>query len=309
MPRYLTKSRYRMACECPTKLFYTGKKDTYQDNSLDDPFLNALRDGGFQVGELARQYYEPGTSIDTLDEVEALQRTDEELRKNEVTIFEAAFLYQNLFIRADIVQKSGNSIRLIEVKSGSFDEVKDASFVSSRGKTKGKIKSKWEPTFQDIAFQTHVVRQAKPGLEVTPFLLLVDKTLLAPVEGMNSYFFLKKCEGSKYPKVVVTKQIPAVVREREHWILREIPVEKEVSLIHGDTYDDKSFAERIHGWAEAYDQDRRIDPVLTKDCRDCQFRAMADERKAGKRSGFHECWNKITGLTESDLDQPLVPHV
>ena len=54
-----------MACECPTRLFYTKKKE-YKDNGLDDPFLAALRDGGFQVGELARQYYGKGVLIDTL---------------------------------------------------------------------------------------------------------------------------------------------------------------------------------------------------------------------------------------------------
>lgn len=70
-PRYLTKSRYRMACECPTKLFYTKNK-AYKDNGLDDPFLAALRDGGFQVGELALQYYGKGVLIDNLGEKKAL---------------------------------------------------------------------------------------------------------------------------------------------------------------------------------------------------------------------------------------------
>ena len=79
-PRYLTKSRYRMACECPTKLFYTKKK-AYKYNGLDDPFLAALRDGGFQVGELARQYYGQGVLIDTLDEAEALKLTAAEMSK------------------------------------------------------------------------------------------------------------------------------------------------------------------------------------------------------------------------------------
>ena len=100
-PRYLTKSRYRMACECPTRLFYTKNK-AYKDNSLDDPFLAALRDGGFQVGELARQYYGKGVLIDTLDEAVALQRTAVEMKKPNALIFEGAFVHQNLFIRADI---------------------------------------------------------------------------------------------------------------------------------------------------------------------------------------------------------------
>ena len=30
-PRYLTKSRFKLALECPTKLFYTGKIEIYPD--------------------------------------------------------------------------------------------------------------------------------------------------------------------------------------------------------------------------------------------------------------------------------------
>lgn len=64
-----------MACECPTKLFYTKKskeEPAYIDNGIDDPFLAALRDGGFQVGELARHYYGQGVLINELNEAEAL---------------------------------------------------------------------------------------------------------------------------------------------------------------------------------------------------------------------------------------------
>ena len=52
--RYLSKSRYKLALECPTKLFYTGKDHLYANQKVDDPFLLALAKGGFQVEELAR---------------------------------------------------------------------------------------------------------------------------------------------------------------------------------------------------------------------------------------------------------------
>jgi hypothetical protein len=35
MPRYLTKSRFKLALECPTKLFYTGKLEVYALSSMD----------------------------------------------------------------------------------------------------------------------------------------------------------------------------------------------------------------------------------------------------------------------------------
>ena len=37
--RYLTKSRFKLAVECPTKLFYAGKRDVYADASVEDAFL------------------------------------------------------------------------------------------------------------------------------------------------------------------------------------------------------------------------------------------------------------------------------
>src|SRR5690606_38123831 len=52
--RYLTKSRFALALECPTKLFYTGKTRQYANKKLDDEFLAALAEVGFQVGELAK---------------------------------------------------------------------------------------------------------------------------------------------------------------------------------------------------------------------------------------------------------------
>ena len=65
-PRYLTKSRFKLAMDCPTKLFYT-KKDEYPDQSIDDSFLLALARGGFQVGELAKCYFPGGVEVETFD--------------------------------------------------------------------------------------------------------------------------------------------------------------------------------------------------------------------------------------------------
>jgi hypothetical protein len=61
--RYLTKSRYKLGLECPTKLYYTNKNKEYANIKLDDPFLQALADGGFQVEALARLEYPDGHLI------------------------------------------------------------------------------------------------------------------------------------------------------------------------------------------------------------------------------------------------------
>jgi hypothetical protein len=80
-PRYLTKSRFKLGMECPTKLFYTNKESLYGDGKMDDAFLAALAEGGFQVGELAKAYFPDGALIETLDYDEALAQTNELLQR------------------------------------------------------------------------------------------------------------------------------------------------------------------------------------------------------------------------------------
>ena len=103
-PRYLTKSRFKLGKECPTKLFYTGKRD-YPDKKLDDSFLAALAEGGYQVGELAKHHFPGGYDITTLDYSEAEQQTLELLKNENIIIYEPAIRYHNLFIRIDLLVK------------------------------------------------------------------------------------------------------------------------------------------------------------------------------------------------------------
>ena len=101
--RLLTKSRFKLALDCPTKLYYTRKPE-YENQQVGDTFLEALAQGGFQIEELARLHYPEGIAI--LGEeynYEALAAgTHKLLQQEEVVIFEAAFLHDGYFIRTDI---------------------------------------------------------------------------------------------------------------------------------------------------------------------------------------------------------------
>ena len=98
MINYLTKSKFKLASECPTKLFYVGKNE-YANTSIDNPFLEALAEGGFQVGELAKYYYADGHNIQTLNYDDALNETNHLLEQENVIIYEAAVKFNNLFIK------------------------------------------------------------------------------------------------------------------------------------------------------------------------------------------------------------------
>jgi hypothetical protein len=176
MGKYLTKSKYKMSTECPRKLYYLDRPKEYENSSLDDPFLKALARGGFQVGELAKLYYPGGTNIETLSHEKATQETKELLRQENVIIYEAAFMFEKLFVRVDILKKRGNHIELIEVKSKSFDPNEKDPFFDKRQLKYGhkKLLSAWKPYLYDIAFQTYVCRKSLPDYEYTPYLMLSD---------------------------------------------------------------------------------------------------------------------------------------
>ena len=110
-----------------------------------------------------------------------------------MNIAEAAFLKDNMFVRADIIEKKGDIINLIEVKAKSWNPLKD-SFVAKKGKaTDGQIR----PYLYDVAFQKYVIvntlREMFPEktFKVKAFLMLADKSKTATVNGLNQLFKIK----------------------------------------------------------------------------------------------------------------------
>ena len=121
--KVLSKSKFKIGLECPNKLHYTHHNHLYPSTKEDDTFLQALAQGGFQVEELARMHYPGGYLVDNPhhDYEGSAKVTADLLQREQVVIYEAAFLYDNLFIRTDVLVKRGNHIDLIEVKSKLFD--------------------------------------------------------------------------------------------------------------------------------------------------------------------------------------------
>ena len=115
MKRLLTKSKFKLGLECPNKLFYTGKQN-YANQKSEDPFLLALAEGGFQVEEYARIHFPGGVMIESdysnYDYELYHEKTSKLLELENVIIYEAAFHFENLFIRTDILVKKGNRIYL-----------------------------------------------------------------------------------------------------------------------------------------------------------------------------------------------------
>lgn len=295
-PRYLTKSRFKLALECPTKLFYTGNPE-YVDNAAGNSFLAALAEGGYQVGALACAMFPDGVEVDDVGHAAQIERTRTLLQQDDVTIFEAALEAHGLFVRGDILRKRGTRIEIIEVKAKSFDPAVDGDFRNARGR----LRPDWLPYLQDVAFQCHVARLAFPQFEFRSALMLADKSATATVDGLNQRFEVQRRGRGLRVQVAPGTDEQALGAP----ILVCVPVDAAVAEIHAGTIDvggmELPFAEAAQHFATAYGEGRRLPSAPGSRCADCQYSTAAVPAEGQPRSGFHECWSAAFGWTAADF--------
>ncbi|MFZ9596447.1 MAG: DUF2779 domain-containing protein, partial [Bdellovibrionia bacterium] len=303
-PRYLSKSRFKIGCECPTKLFYTGKPE-YGNTQLNHSFLEALAEGGFQVGALAQADHEGGIEITELEISKAIETTSKLLERENVTLFEPAICLGDLLVRVDVLVKRGNSIDLIEVKAKSFDPSEENPFYNKTALKKGirRFTSEWEPYLLDIAFQKYVVQNAFPNWKVSAFLMLADQTAKSSVDGLNQRFFLAKDEKSR-TRVITRPGTQA--SDLGAPLLIKIGVDQEIEVAHSATYEHRSFREHVEYLARTYKEDQMAPPLIGSQCKGCEFRIGPKEKSQGLKSGFELCWKEAAQIEPSDLTRPLV---
>lgn len=292
MPRYLTKSRFKLACECPTKLFYTGKAD-YYDASKDDDFLAMLADGGYQVGALAKLRFPGGIEIRGLEHQKALDDTAALLNgKEQVVLFEPAIRFGNCFIRIDVLVKDGQNFEVIEVKAKSFSP--DSAIVGRSGLPK----SDMLPYILDAAFQTWVLRSAIPGARVKTFLMMPDKSKVAEIDGINQMFKIDSDHRDvevRIPAGVDGKKIAeSLLAKVDVTSLVEQILDGEIAFPGGQGKLDALAST----WAEAYAIDKKIEPTIGAQCGNCQFK---NDQNGHLKNGRVECWSAVTGQPEDHL--------
>lgn len=295
--RYLTKSRFKMAVECPRKLYYAGKKDAYRDTKEEDTFLEALADGGFQVGELAKCLYPDGIEVYPKGNADALAETAERLKLENVTLFEPAIAHGPFLVRVDVLVKTGNSIKLVEVKAKSIKS--DDHQIEGRGG----LKSAFKPYIEDIAFQKYVVGLAYPECKITSYLLMPDKTQTAVIDKMSQLFKVKKVGAES--EVVTDDAAKDITFDQS--LLHEFNVDHYVDLVHehGLNFPNGtgSMEELAAVWAKAYAEDIAIPAPIGAQCASCEFKAAPNDNL---RSGFHECWKEANSWSDDNFATPTL---
>ena len=269
--KYLTKSDFKVAQDCPTKLYY--KKLDYPNILEYDEYLKLLADGGYIVGKMARLLYPDGIEIKIDDGIEkAIERTKELLKQENITLFEPIINIDGLFVKIDILIKKNNNLDLIEVKSKSYDSSLGKSLFVSK-------KSDWKPYFEDVAYQVYVLNKAFPEAKIKSFLMLPDKGKRTKIEGLASWFKLNK-KGKNYDVEFVGNL--EELRKDDILTCESVnsQVEELLPIVHENS---KKYLESITPDV------KKMLTQISKDCKECEYKHGAEIEK----NGFAECWNNL----------------
>jgi hypothetical protein len=260
------------------------------------------------VEELARLHYPNGVLIeDDPDRTkynyqEKVNQTNALLKQEDVVIFEAAFMFENLFIRVDILEKKGNQVNLIEVKAKSFYGSEGLNTFSA----KNGISKDWKAYLFDVAFQKYVIEKSFPEFKVTPYLMLADKDKSTTVDGLNQMFRIKKSAGNRTGIVKIEEQIRQLDLNKDS-VLSSVDVSSLINNIESGQeriIPEYGFEDAIKVFAKAYEQDRFFDFDLKFNvCKKCEFQKNPKKHNELK-SGLENCFSKKLNWKANDFQVP-----
>src|SRR5258708_98389 len=284
MPHYLSKSDFKIARTCATKLYY--KKLGYPSTRDGDEYLQFLADGGYMVEAIAKLVHAEGVEIGFGQGPEqSALATMQSLQAENVTLFEATLLSGTKLARVDILRKNGNRFDLIEVKSRSVDGARGLPFFRSN---KGRIFIDWIPFLEDVAYKTLLLRELFPPALITPFLRLVDTSKTTDIETIFSRFELKRSEpipGHKFARPHLSF-FGDVERLRQRPFLITVDVSAEVTELMPAVFENaEAFATSLKGQLQ-----KMYEPIGVN-CLKCEYRNAATAVDA--RDGFRECWGRL----------------
>lgn len=235
-----------------------------------------------------------------------------------MNIAEGAFRVGNMFVRADIIEKKGNAINLIEVKAKSWNSMED-SFVAKNGKSTNKA---IRPYLYDVAFQKHVIVQALKEMSperdftVNAFLMLADKSRTATINGLNQLF--KIISAPQKRSVIETaanaQNIVNAIPEKDR-VVRAFDVNEICDKIIAGVYAEQQDTEFMMGlgfqafvkkMSDDYCNHHKIDCIIGSKCFSCPFHKKADDKSSGILDGYCECWVEKAGFDPSTTNKALI---
>src|SRR5208283_168744 len=114
---YLSKTLFMKGMQCH-KALYLEKYHPELKDEMDADTKRRLA-GGHEVGEYAMKLFPGGTEVpyEGLDYTEQLTMTQDEIKKKTQTVYEAAFSYDSIFVKLDILHHGAQGWEIYEVKA------------------------------------------------------------------------------------------------------------------------------------------------------------------------------------------------
>ena len=295
---YLTKSDFKVARSCPTKLYY--RKKGYPTHDDGNEYLATLADQGYLVEALARTLYPDGRWVGYTPDVEAAAWETMAALTDNCTLFEATFISGGRMARADILTRRGDVFELMEIKSCGFDRQQyEAQHAAGQptlfraARHPAEIQRDWRPYLEDAAFQVAVVQDLFPGARVIPYLMMPDTSRPCFIDGLHHRFVLRSHHGANGETALPAADYADDPRDiRRNPILARVNVSAEVDILLPEVR--RLAAEYLAGLLPAL---TRVVTPLSLNCQGCEYR-VAD----GDRRGFHECWGELADVKPHIFD-------
>ena len=169
---------------------------------------------------------------------------------------------------------------------------------------KGGLVSGWKPYLFDVAFQRYVIQKCHPAWNIRSYLQLADKSKTAKIDGLNQLFRISKQADNR---TGIIRKVNSL-EETGGTVLGNIKVDEILNGIESGKYriyDEWGFEEAIELFADHYQKDKYFNYPVSWNCKSCEFRTSEEDEKAGKKSGFEECWSKQKDWSKREFSTPI----
>lgn len=165
----LTKTHFVLGKRCQKALHFNVFSPELANQSSNLELK--LRREGTEVGKYARSLYPDGVLIDSQDVEVALKETQKNIHEGALTLFEAAFRFDNVVIRSDILtrQSVNDSWKLYEVKATTY---------------KSNDEARKEDFRQDIAIQVWILQRSGITLDGAYLMHLNSESIYPNLESL-----------------------------------------------------------------------------------------------------------------------------
>lgn len=284
-PLTLSKSNFKLGCDCPFKLKYY--KAGYPSRKIEDDYLKFFAEGGFMVEAIAHALFPSGVTVEAAageSELDATRRVG--AGACDGVWFEPTFGFGQFRARIDMLVRQGDRLRLIEIKSKTWDSSNPPKLRNRNG-----IDGEWKKYLMDAAFQAMVLEGAMPGVQIQTELCLVDRaksctedSIFRKIQVIEQPDHSRGAARAKY-----TGDVHAL--RSDHFLAFE-DVSKFVAELMPEVREKAAELLRFLESGES-----QASAPLNPDCRKCEYRDVT-----GQQRGFAECWGAFADVKPHVLD-------